>query len=601
VGVLSLLSHGIILGNEFVWDDLTLIVHHPEMGEPGFVGEILHRDYGLDYGEYRPVGYYRPFFVIMVWLQRQGFGLNPLGYRVVSLATLIGGAWLISLLAARWTGRWGAAYLAGALFACHPFKTETVTFVAMWPDLFLGGVLGATLWLSLAAVKSHGLRGKRAWILGGLVVCAAVAGLTKEAGLFGVVGLAAGLSAVGAAKRKRALTAGLALVLGLIAALWLRSGAELGGPKGAEALEALSAPFRASGAPGSLWAIGVSTGLWLLPRESIYIRNNPLSSGAGTHAQWNIAFQGGMILLGVGSIVLLALLIRKRRPLLASLTGWLLLGSYPLLLSTGMGMPYSERYVAVAPLTLLTALALTRWVRPLKAFPCLHQKGRLSRALVLAWIILGLCVVFSARGSARAMDPRSFWTLIVEDAPRSLYGHFGMAKVFYEEGDLPGMEQETELVFRQAPRAKETGDLVILLGGLAIRRGEPEIALQWYDRELAEVPNRKVFLQGRSVALHLLGRHEEARKTIDAACASHPTDETLQYTAARIYVSSPDVAPEIALERVRRAAEVSDRIPEQWQSTSGIRESRQAKAREGSDAGEAGATMPSQQPNPVSP
>ncbi len=66
------------------------------------------------------------------------FGLDARAHHFVSLALHALTSVLLVLLVARWTGRFGRAWFAGALFALHPLRVESVAWIAERKDVLSG-------------------------------------------------------------------------------------------------------------------------------------------------------------------------------------------------------------------------------------------------------------------------------------------------------------------------------------------------------------------------------------------------------------------------------------------------------------------------------
>jgi Flp pilus assembly protein TadD len=81
-------------------------------------------------------------------------------------------------------------------------------------------------------------------------------------------------------------------------------------------------------------------------------------------------------------------------------------------------------------------------------------------------------------------------------------------------GDLPAAEQAYRAGLQAEPRALENH---VGLATLALMRGQPELALHEYDAILAERPKHKDALLGRSLALIMMDRFDDAERALAEA------------------------------------------------------------------------------------
>ena len=103
---------------KFVLDDVSLVVRHPLVASPEGLPRLW---YTLEQPEYFPVSY------STFWLERRLWGLDPVGYHIVNVASHI----VVSILI--WTTlrklSIPGAFLAGLLFSVHPVNVESVASI----------------------------------------------------------------------------------------------------------------------------------------------------------------------------------------------------------------------------------------------------------------------------------------------------------------------------------------------------------------------------------------------------------------------------------------------------------------------------------------
>lgn len=137
---------------DFVWDDVNLIVDGPATIAQAVGSSFWSvEEQGLGHVE-TGAWYYRPVVSAAYVVQRSLFGLEPLGFHLVNVVLHL----LCVLLAFRWLVRRGdgstagavAAALGCALFALHPSRPESVTWIAGCTDLWMAFwlLLGLELW-----------------------------------------------------------------------------------------------------------------------------------------------------------------------------------------------------------------------------------------------------------------------------------------------------------------------------------------------------------------------------------------------------------------------------------------------------------------------
>ncbi|HPS78341.1 MAG TPA: tetratricopeptide repeat protein [Thermoanaerobaculaceae bacterium] len=173
------------LGNDFVWDDLNLIVHDDELGSSHGVWHRLGQDFFAAGRDPSAAGYWRPLITLSFALDRAVWGLRPWGYHLTSLLLHAACAVLAVLLVRTITSTLWPALATGVLFALHPMHVENVVFVSGRTDLvaaLMGGLamlshlVGSRRADSPQRVEMH--RGR--WLQAMAVVLFALALLAKE-------------------------------------------------------------------------------------------------------------------------------------------------------------------------------------------------------------------------------------------------------------------------------------------------------------------------------------------------------------------------------------------------------------------------------------
>jgi len=158
VAALTTLIFAPSLGGHFLWDDWTLIVHNAYAHDLSHLGRALTTGFwdvssseASENSAYR--GLYRPVVRAVQLVEYRFFGERALGYHAVNIALHAVNAFLAFLWLRRRVGGGGrddrvllAAAIGAAVFALHPTRPESVTWISGIPDVLmtafaLGGLL----------------------------------------------------------------------------------------------------------------------------------------------------------------------------------------------------------------------------------------------------------------------------------------------------------------------------------------------------------------------------------------------------------------------------------------------------------------------------
>lgn len=182
---LTALAFGPATSGDFVWDDALLIANNSHLRSADHLDELLTGSLWSTGGETESASqYYRPVVSAAYFVQFQLFGLAPRGYHLVNLAlhatcALLVLAWLRRRLARRALAPESdlssaeratlvAALLGALLFALHPTRTESVTWISGSTDLWM--TLCMLLTAHLGERPSTALRAIATALLGALAL-----------------------------------------------------------------------------------------------------------------------------------------------------------------------------------------------------------------------------------------------------------------------------------------------------------------------------------------------------------------------------------------------------------------------------------------------
>ncbi len=110
-------AYGSALSGEFLWDDDSHVAANPTIIGPLGLKEIWTT----------AAANYFPLVLTNFWLQHAAWGLNPVGYHVVTLAFHLGAAFLVWRVLGQLRVR--GAWLGAALWALHPVQVESVAWI----------------------------------------------------------------------------------------------------------------------------------------------------------------------------------------------------------------------------------------------------------------------------------------------------------------------------------------------------------------------------------------------------------------------------------------------------------------------------------------
>jgi tetratricopeptide (TPR) repeat protein len=529
LGALLLAAYAGSLRGEFLWDDDLHITANPTIVGPLGLAEIWTS----------ARAHYFPLVLTNFWVQHQLWGLEPLGYRLVTLLCHAGAALLLwrLLLGLGMPGAW----LGAALWALHPVQVESVAWICELKNtqsavLFLAAALCYLRWLDARGQPGAG----RAYTAA--LACAALAILSKPS----TVMLPVTLALLGWWRRRTLAWADLwplapFLALSAAAAGWTIW--EQRYNSGALGPEWSQTPAERLILAGRVVWFYLGKLAWPEPLVFIYPR-------------WSLAAGNPLSYLpGVAVVAALALLWRYRtRP--AAAAGFLAAGHFAALLFPVMGFfnVYFFRYsfvgdhfqylASIGPLALAGAL-LSRW-RPAAAIAVVALGAlsfREAREYVssetlwrstlahnpgatMAWLNLG----HTLQRQGRTDEAIAVFRSVLERHPDNLEAHNDLAGAHLLQGRpadaLPHLERAVALAPGRAEFHKNLGNALQALG-------RPEAALEPHRRALELEPTLAEARAGFGFGLVLTGRVEEGLTELEQAVREAPRHAGIRGLAAR--------------------------------------------------------------------
>jgi tetratricopeptide (TPR) repeat protein len=93
--------------------------------------------------------YYRPLFLVWLWLNQALFGLKPSWWHLTAILAHVGVTFMVVMLARRLLKSLPAAFIAGLIFGLHPAHIESVAWVSGITDPLLALFLLSSFWFYL--------------------------------------------------------------------------------------------------------------------------------------------------------------------------------------------------------------------------------------------------------------------------------------------------------------------------------------------------------------------------------------------------------------------------------------------------------------------
>ncbi len=526
VTVVALLCHLPALFCGFVWDDESLVESHPLLESSAFIKDVFARDYGLEFGSRTPVGYYRPLLMVLNIALHQLFGPSPVVYHAFSLllfccSVVLFGFLLNDVLERK---RPWLVLSCACLYAVHPAMTEKAVLFMSVPDMLMEIYTMAAILLLMRGLRANGEERR----LGGLGIFCGIcclgmlAGFTKEAGFFilpsvGLTGLYLGLVDRSRFRVMAAAFCGLLTGLGLAYLMSLHAGIE-------------RAPFvdylRVLFSNGSARALN-SLVLYLrdvfVPGATVF-----LSFGSQTASWVSMWLLPIVLACCFGFLLWIA---HRMRPAVSFLIAWFLAVAVNLMFIRAVQVPYSQRYIAIAPVIGLVAILadwlMVRWGR------CLHRQRVWQRcAVVLVVGYLMLNAWLSCGSVMTCSDQKTFFAAMADANPKSSYPRIYLAHLHFEPHQQSRLsEKYAREAMSLDPDSAEVRRLGKLCAKMALDSGLPAKAMAdlcWAEERLSDDAE---LLYLKAVTYASLGRFQDALHELDVAILLRP--ETQEFDELR--------------------------------------------------------------------
>ena len=510
VATVAVAASVLCLANQFTLDDAGLILGTERLHGLSRWKEILTSPYW-------PPPYaqdlYRPLTSLLLALQYQLGGGDPLFFRVVSVLLYTGASLAVLHLAWRLLPP-AIALATGLLFAAHPVHVETTVLAVAQGELVIA-LLGAVMVARYLDRRraAAGTLSPGDWLLLGVLYL--IGCFTKEQGLLlPALLVAAELCLVAAPswsdriRRTWPGYAGFAVLGGLV--LFIRGLVLRGQPFLAAPAEALGGVPIEGRALTMLQVVPEWLRLLVWPA---HLRSDYSVAEFVASTGWGRAEMAGLLLL-LGAIAL-AWAARRRAPVVSFGLAWCAITLFPvsnLIVPTGILL--AERTLFSPSIGfLLAAGGAIQWLLAQE-----RPEPRLLRpALVLATLVL--VALGTVRSASRQRVFRNQATLNVtsaKDAPKSARVQQALGETLFDQGN----RAEAVAAYRRAiAYGREPWTLRIALARRYRMVGDEEAALEELRQSLAQRPTRDALAE-LAAAFLALGMYREAGRVAEGIIAS---------------------------------------------------------------------------------
>jgi len=529
LGVLVVLSLGVSLGGDFVWDDRPLIVENALVKNTDSLAEILTSGFsesGDHHDRFR--SYFRPLVSVSYLLDYTVWGLAPFGFHLTNLLLHFACCLLVLRMALDERLDPRAAFAGAALFAVHPVHVESVAWISGRTDLIAClFVLGAFV-CHTRGRSGRGFYRPASWLL----FAAALYSKEVAATFPAIVFMVNGFRERGSGRLLRALSPSLPFFA--ILGLYLVSRAGVLGAAGEPIYTLEPLAWIATG----IFVIGRYLALLVLPvGYDAHYSYQPLA----TIVDMRVAV-GAMMLGLVGFAVWR--LVRAKSPALQWIV-WVGLTLTPVLLFGRFGqILLADRFLYLPSVgaALLAASGV-------QAAIVLNRSAVRRRAFAtIGVVVVLLSLVTVTRSRVWATDERLFSNML-ETSANSALAHNNLGMALYHREDLPTAIAHFRIATDLAPGY---GLAFNNLAAALHRTDRKQEALTHYRRALELAPRLMTAAANSGHLLVEIGRAEEGLALLRKTADEHPQSLPVLYALAdALHMVGDSKGSERWLERIR--------------------------------------------------
>ena len=521
--LVAIIFHLPVLFCDLVWDDEMLVKRNPVLLNHSSLETIFNHDYATEFGA-SPAGYYRPALTLINLAIYKISGASPLAYHFTSLLLFCFSTVLLTWTLWTLLGKKDRLLplTAGSIFAAHPARTEVVSFFMSMPDLLMEIY---ALYIIMILVKTfnqnHSSTKQSVPIvpISVSLLLAFLAGITKESSFFIIPALGFTALLYSAAK-KQIISGSIIVIIGLATGLALAFTLRIfaGIHQQYPSLAYFTALFN-QGSGLALLAIASVAQNLLMPSDAVFMaENNAPSSLLATIL---------LISLVITFLLMVRLLIRRGNLFSVLLFAWFGAGTLNVMLILTAGLPYSDRYLPVAPgiagicLIFAGAFGIIRnWWPALNRFAC---NTRLI-SLLIAGIV---CIygTFTFASSAKCVSSVRFFSFMANENPSLAYPRIALSKIMFNVyGNMDLAEKYAREAIVLSSDSSESRSLGKLLARKYIYERKYKQAITSLDWTTEIITNDAEVLSLKSLAMASAGDTTNALLYIEKAIGLDPNN-----------------------------------------------------------------------------
>ena len=501
------------LSNLFVHDDIPQVLENPYLRNAGLWTRIFTGSVWSFRGPAQRDNMYRPLQFITYWALYRLKGPNPVIFHLALLLFYAAAVWLVFRLACELLPNSVVAFAGALLWALHPLHVETVAWISALPDL------GAAYFYLLAFLLFVRAERSADGAIGGYLLAAGAffpALFFKEMALtFPLLLLVYWFYFPGTHSWKSKLLRWMMYVAAVVVYLVIRI-AVLG--RFSEAPNLLKPTWRLGGV--ALGLLGQHAKLFFWPRHLSIFRSFDLV--ASLHSPWPV-----IALL----VLVAALFLRKREPMLGFLIIWWGVTLLPTLDVRQVNLPVADRFSFLPTVGPCLAFAwfLLDWLPRRLSLP------KTAPALALG-VLMVLWTVQDVRSVLRWHDNVTLWDQAYLASPNSALAHMLRGVVLQQrDGKMDAAAHEYRLAIQlnlasERPLVGVTTDCYVLLGQVANIQGRTQEAIDDYNQALRVVPGNALAYKALGIVYFPRGNYAQARVYFQKAVDLNPQEMETRFS-----------------------------------------------------------------------
>jgi Flp pilus assembly protein TadD len=507
--LLTFVVFGGTLAGQFVFDDIPQVLENPFVANPSFWRRIFLGSVWSFRGSGEHDNFYRPLQFLTYWLLYRAGGPNPALFHLFQLLLCVVSVWLVYRLGRELLGNELAAFAGALLWGLHPQRVETVAWVSALPDAGAACFSLLAFLLFLRAEHAAGAR-LRHYALAALADLPAL--FFKESAVsFPLLVLVYWFFLPGGSGWKHKAIRWLPFAAAVVVYLAIRITILGSFSQGPEALHITRQMFATA-----FGLLGQHAKLFFWPAHLSAFRVFELT--ASLHSVWPWL---ALLLLAI------ALLVRRREPILGFLIFWWVVGLLPCLDIRMVSFPVADRFSYLPSVGLSLALAYVCLARLPQLFPLAKLAPGLAGLLALGSIAYA---VQDVRLVPTWRNNEALWTYSLHAAPNAALVHLFQATLLRtRDGNLGGAAAEYRTALRLnaanvRPLAGVTYECYLGLGQIALMWGRTSDAINYYEDAVRLAPSHSPAYKSLGATYFPRGDYKKAAEYFTVAVRLNPQD-----------------------------------------------------------------------------